>query len=85
MNFGEALKLLKEGNRLEREGWNGKNMYIYYVPPGIYASQTEAIKIEYPTSVPYEAYLAMRTVQGYVIPWLASQTDILADDWKLKK
>lgn len=81
MTFGDALALLKAGHRVSREGWNGKGMWLYHVPADSYPAQTEAAKAEFGDMVPYGAYLAMKTAQGNVVPWLASQTDILADDW----
>jgi hypothetical protein len=93
MNFGEALELLRAGERVAREGWNGKNMFIYLVPANSYPAQTEVAKKYWAGKtdttkapahipmVPYGAYLAMKTAQENVVPWLASQTDILADDW----
>lgn len=89
MNFGEALEALKKGKRVVREGWNGKGMFIYYVPPGNYSPCTAiAEKIAKGTEdglVPYGAYIAMKTAQENVVPWLASQTDILADDWTVNE
>lgn len=87
MNFGEALELLKEGNKVARVGWNGKNMFLYYVPAGRYSAITEPAKEiaaeQEDNLVPYGAYIAMKTAQGNVVPWLASQTDMLAEDWVL--
>jgi hypothetical protein len=83
MSFGTALKLLKAGERLARQGWNGKGMWIYHVPAASYPAQTQAAKDNIGPLVPYGAYLAMKTAAGEVVPWLASQTDILADDWVL--
>jgi hypothetical protein len=87
VNFGVALALLKAGKRVAREGWNGKGMYIYYVPENRYPPTTEAghaIAVQHPDHcVPYHAYLAMKTVDEDVVPWVASQTDILANDWTL--
>lgn len=81
MDFSQALKGLKDGLRMQRDGWNGKGMYIYHVPANTYKTQTEAARAEFGDEVPYGAYIAMRTAQANVVPWLASQTDILADDW----
>ncbi len=67
---------------MSREGWNGKGMYLYFVPANNYAAQTEIAKKRFGDSVPYEAYIALKTVQNTVIPWLASQADLLAEDWK---
>lgn len=89
-DFGEAIRALKAGHKVARAGWNGKGMFLYYVPPGEYPARTEIAKAEWGDSnkgeggmVPYQAYIAMKTVQGTVVPWLASQTDMLAEDWQL--
>lgn len=83
MTFGDAIAALKDGHRVVRSGWNGKGMFLYYVPEGAYPARTEVAKKEWGDDalVPYQAYIAMKTVQGTVVPWLASQTDMLAEDW----
>jgi len=82
MDFGSALLNLKEGHRLARGGWNGKGMFLYYVPASSYPPATKIARIAFDgKDVPYGAYIAMKTAQGNVIPWLASQTDMLAEDW----
>lgn len=68
--FGDALEYLKQGHKLTRRGWNGKDMYIMLQRP------TEQSKMTLP-------YIYMKTVQGDLVPWLASQTDMLAEDWAL--
>ena len=94
MDFGEAVKALKQGKRVARAGWNGKGMFLYYVPANSYPAQTDVAKEywkERATSftetnvpkVPYGAYIAMKTAQENVVPWLASQTDVLAEDWEI--
>jgi hypothetical protein len=70
MNFGDALKCLKRGSRITRAGWNGKNMWLELQVPDAHSKMT----------LPY---IYMRTVQEDLVPWLASQTDILAEDWHL--
>jgi len=69
MNFGDAIKALKNGEKVCREGWNGKGMWIALQRPDGHSKM----------SLPY---IYMRTVQGDIVPWIASQTDMLADDWK---
>ena len=83
MNFGQAIEALKNGKKVARVGWNGKGMFLYYVPVGAYAPCTEiaASLVNENGLVEYGAYIAMKTAQGNVVPWLASQTDILAEDW----
>lgn len=70
MKFGEAIEAAKEGKRIAREGWNGKNMYLELQRPDEYSKMT----------LPY---IYMKTAQGDFVPWLASQTDILSEDWKI--
>lgn len=87
MNFGSALEGLKRGHKLARNGWNGKGMFIYYVPENKYPASGNTLGTMtgvFPDDmVPYGAYLAMKTAQNNVVPWLASQTDILAEDWEI--
>ena len=84
MNFGLALESLKQGKAVCRSGWNGKNMFLYLVPGNEYPAQTEVAKTQIGDTVTYGAYIAMKTAQGNVVPWLASQTDVLSDDWELR-
>lgn len=70
MTFSYALALLKTGYRVTRDGWNGKNMWLELQRPD------ENSKMTLP-------YIYMRTVQGDLVPWLASQTDLFADDWRI--
>lgn len=93
MDFGKAIEALKAGRMVGRSGWNGKGMYLYYVPANNYPAQTEVAKSYWSNKgtgthesgvplVPYSAYIAMKTAQENVVPWLASQTDVLAEDWE---
>lgn len=83
LNFGQALEALKAGKRVARTGWNGKGMFLYLVPANSYPAQTGAAKLYWGDDalVPYGAYIAMKTAQENVVPWLASQTDVLTEDW----
>jgi hypothetical protein len=85
MSFSDALVALKLGNRIHRAGWNGKGMFLYLVPANSYPAQTGAAKAYWGEDalVPYGAYIAMKTAQENVVPWLASQTDVLAEDWEI--
>ena len=86
-DFGTAIHLMKLGNRVQRAGWNGKGMFVYYVPAASYPMQRNNLETMggmFPDDmVPYGAYIAMKTAQDNVVPWLASQTDVLAEDWQL--
>jgi hypothetical protein len=87
MDFSKALQEVKNGAKIAREGWNAGGQFVYHVPAGKYPAVTEVAKQIAKDSddllVPYTAYLAIKTVQGTVAPWLASQTDLLAEDWKV--
>lgn len=85
LTFGYAIEAAKKGHKIARMGWNGKGMFLYYVPANSYPAQTEAAKSHFGAEVPYGAYLAMKTAQGNVVPWLASQTDVLAEDWVIEE
>ena len=79
MNFGEALSELKKGNKAARAGWNGKGMYLFYSPSGVAAGREEG----QPVLHPLREFVVMKTAQGDFVPWLASQTDVLANDWTI--
>lgn len=81
MDFNIMLAKLKEGKKVTRLGWNGKGMYLYYVPAQSYPAVTDIAEKEFGDMVPYRDYIAMKTVDNYIVPWVASQTDLLAEDW----
>lgn len=86
-DFGMALHLMEVGERVQREGWNGKGMFVYIVPAASYPAQrnTKGVLVgDYPNDmVPYSAYIALKTNSGEVVPWTISQSDALATDWCL--
>ena len=83
MNFGAALEAIKAGQRIARTGWNGKGMFVYFVPPASYPVQTGAAKAHFGKGamVPYNAYMAIKNVDGTVSTWVPSVNDCLASDW----
>ena len=85
MSFGLAVEALKQGLKVTREGWNGKGMFLYLVDADYYPVKTAAAKSFFGENslVPYRAYIAMKTVANDVVPWVASQSDILANDWSI--
>jgi hypothetical protein len=85
MSFGLAVEAMKQGFKVSREGWNGKGMFLYLVGADYYMAKTEAAKSFYGENsmVPYRAYIAMKTVTNEVVPWVASQSDILENDWSI--
>ena len=85
MNFGEAIESLKQGKKVSRAGWNGKNMFLFLVPGSEFIVNRPPLLGIYPegTKINYHAHIDMKTATGEIVPWLASQTDVLAEDWGL--
>jgi hypothetical protein len=67
MTFSEALELIKKHEHLTRTGWNGKGQYV---------SLTISKSKRFPD------FIYIYTVDGVCVPWFASQTDLLANDWE---
>lgn len=70
-DFSYALFALREGKSVYRVGWNAHNILTLQIP-------TETSKMTRP-------YIYMTTAQGDIVPWVASQTDILSDDWEIQE
>jgi hypothetical protein len=68
--IGWAIKQMHNGGRVRRAGWNGKGMWLALQVPDAHS------KMQLP-------YVYMSTAQGQLVPWLCSQTDLLATDWEL--
>jgi len=68
-DFGEALRWLRSGAKVQRAGWNGRGMWL--------ALQAGC------TVCKFLPYIMMRTAGGEFVPWLASQTDVLSFDWSV--
>jgi hypothetical protein len=83
MNFSQALDEIKAGKKASRSGWNGKNMFVFLVPGSTFKVNRAPLLGIYPegTEIDYHAHVDMRTATGQIVPWLVSQTDLLADDW----
>lgn len=82
-SFETALVHLKLGQKVAREGWNGKGMFIFLVKGSRFVVNRPPLLGIYPegTEVRYHAHVDMKTADGTIVPWLASQTDLLAEDW----
>ena len=83
IDFGGALAALRLGKRVRRTGWNGQGMYLYLVSANRYPPSTEIARKEFGDMVPYQAYIAIKTAQRTCVPWVASQTDLLEQDWEV--
>lgn len=83
MNFSDALNAIKDGKKVSREGWNGKGMFLFLVPGSTFTVNRAPLLGIYPpgTEIKYHAHVDMKTAQGDIVPWLCSQTDMLANDW----
>lgn len=68
--IGWAIKQMHNGSKVRRAGWNGKGMYLEIQSPDLMSKMT----------LPY---VYIHTVQGDLVPWLCSQTDLLATDWEI--
>ena len=87
-DFGTAIEFLQQGKKVQRAGWNGKGMFLFLRTDG-----DDKLKYSFPKEdgnpetefVDCEAlnYICMKTADNKVVPWLASQTDILSKDWSL--
>ena len=83
MPFGMAVEAMKKGKKVARAGWNGKGMFLFLVPGSTFKVNRAPLLGIYPegTEINYHAHIDMKTADDKVVPWLASQTDVLADDW----
>lgn len=82
MSFGEAIKLLKQGRRVQREGWNGKGQYIELATNISYINPSNATINAEHDAIGNKA-IAFVGTSGVQLGWLASQADMLAEDWKV--
>ena len=82
-DFGFAIKALKDGFKVSRKGWNGKGMWLCMIPGTEWGLGS---------NVPFDfgrmankllPWIGMKTADDSFVPWLASQTDILATDWDI--
>lgn len=84
-DIGWAVKQLRNGMRVARQGWNGKGMFLYLVDGSQFAVNRAPLLGIYPagTTVQYREHVDMKTAQGDCVPWVCSQSDFLATDWDL--
>lgn len=91
MTFGQAIEAMKQGKKVARNGWNGKGMYIWVMPgstikncPNIADPYLKAISDANEGTVTFTGCIRMKTATGEVLTgWLASQTDMLSEDWMI--
>lgn len=85
VNFGAAIEHIKAGGIAYRSGWNGKNMFIFLVNGSKFQVNRAPLNemFEEGTEITYCPHIDMRTADGSIVPWLASQSDVLSEDWCL--
>lgn len=85
MDFSQALAAVKTGSRITRTGWNGSGMFVYLVAGSTFEVNRPPLLGIYPegTVIDYRAHLDMRAADGSCVPWAATQTDLLAEDWEM--
>jgi hypothetical protein len=101
MDFGQAIRHVKDGKLVAREGWNGKGMFIFLRPADTIQTQGDGFTIQQVKSLPqavkeyyqsrpdtmavmFTPYLCMKAADNTIVNgWLASQTDMLAEDWHI--
>ena len=92
LNFGQAIEALKQGQRVARQGWNGKGMFLFLLPAGTVPTKAiydPALRAVIESEVGGETFEALGSIRMFTADkkiltgWLASQTDILSEDWQI--
>jgi hypothetical protein len=85
ISFSEALVFLKAGLRVARSGWNGKNMFLILMPGSTFIVNRPSLLGIYPegTEITYRSHIDIKSANGEVVPWVASQSDLLESDWEI--
>lgn len=85
--IGRAVKEMKNGERVARYGWNGKDMWLSLTvgreieAKHLWSPHNQLFAEEHGGSLKVDSYVTMKTAQNTVVPWLCSQSDLLAEDW----
>lgn len=90
LNFGRAISALKSGRRVSRSGWNGKGMYLWLLPAAMVKAEwcrephLKAVAEANGGEIECLGSIRMMTADKKVLTgWLASQSDVLAEDWEV--
>ena len=81
LTFGLAIEASKQGKKVTRKGWNGKGMFLMLIHP--YLNDQFEVHEKDSLVGTLLPYIAMKTADNGLVPWLASQTDMLAEDWMI--
>jgi hypothetical protein len=86
MTFGEALEHLKAGRKVQRDGWNGKDMWLVLVPGSeitVTAGRPLAALFPVGATITYHPHIDMKAADGTVFCWNPNQLDMLSEDWRI--
>lgn len=84
LSFGAAIDALKSGLAVTRTGWNGKGMFLFLLQGSNALAKVHGFGFgEYPGEPTFRDAIFMRTVDNQLVPWTVSQSDALANDWKI--
>lgn len=89
MTFGDAIVMLKAGHRVARSSWNGKGMWLALTQGQVVAADSfwnahnRKFAHDMGGQAEVQPYITMKTAQGKIVPWLASQSDMLDEDWSV--
>ena len=84
MSFGLAVEAMKKGSKVARAGWNGKGMWLALIEGDMWGiGGTAPYDVPGGAHIDHAPFIGMRTADRKFVPWLASQTDMLADDWAI--
>lgn len=85
MSFSDALQHIKYGERMQRAGWNGKGMFVFLVAGSTFQVNRAPLLGIYPegTKINYRGHIDLKAADGSVGPWSPSNTDLLAEDWRV--
>lgn len=78
LDFGAALAALASGRRVSRSGWNGKGMFLFQIAGGSWDFECDVAGVDGLRTLPF---ICMKTADAGLVPWLASQSDVLAKDY----
>ena len=82
--FGGALEALKAGQKVSRAGWNGKGMFLFVIQGSNDIAKLQGYGFGESLGEPtFRDAIFMKTVDNQLVPWTASQTDVLAEDWQV--
>lgn len=87
LDFGMAIRAMNRGLKVCREGWNGKGMFIFLVQGSTFKVNRKPLLGIYKEGheINYQSHIDMCTADGTIVPWLCSQSDMLATDWRLEE